>query len=160
MIKGRYKEIWLNRPKDIEALKMRMGTKNQNLTTLIYAEGDTRAFVKYLSSLRELCISEEIDLNTIKKITEIFLRSDQSRAIRYYRMEGFAQFLKEAMEVLQKVSSIQDYKSLIEEVLIYVGRVNFWIDEQIPWSELSSYFLERKPSRIRFSGTNQLNEFK
>ena len=38
MITGRYKKIWFKKPDDIEAVKRRQGAKNQNLTTLIYAE--------------------------------------------------------------------------------------------------------------------------
>lgn len=143
MISDKYKEIWLNKPKDLESLKKRMGARNQNLTTLIYAESDTRALVKSLFLLRELCLSEEIDLDTLKKVTTIFLVNDQSRALRYYRMEELAHYLREVIEDLNHVDSIRAYKSLIEEVLFYMGRLNFWIDKEIPWSFLSSVFMER-----------------
>jgi hypothetical protein len=143
MISEKYKEIWLNKPNYLELLKKRMGARNQNLTTLIYAESDTRALVKSLFLLRELCLSEEIDLDTLKKVTTIFLVNDQSRALRYYRMEELAHYLREVIEGLNHVDSIRAYKSLIEEVLFYIGRLNFWIDKEIPWSFLSSVFMER-----------------
>ena len=143
MISEKYKEIWLNKPNYLELLKKRMGARNQNLTTLMYAESDTRALVKSLFHLRELCLSEEIDLDTLKKVTTIFLVNDQSRALRYYRMEELAHYLSEVIEDLNHVDSIRAYKSLIEGVLLYMGRLNFWIDEEIPWFSLTSVFLKR-----------------
>jgi len=140
MITGRYKKIWFKKPDDIEAVKRRQGAKNQNLTTLIYAEGDTRALVRFLSYLRELCLSEELDLDTVKKISMIFIESEQSRVLRYYNMKDLGQFLKETLEDLKHIASLQEYTDLIEEVLIYIGRMSFWIDEQIPWSYLASVY--------------------
>lgn len=137
-MKGRYHEIWNNKPEDIEALKKRMGAKSQNLTPLIYAESDTRALVKCLSYLREISLTEDLDLNTLKTVTNIFLINDQSRALRYYRMEGYARFLEKSVEILKKSNSIREYIEVIEETLIYIGRINFWIDEQIPWASLAS----------------------
>jgi hypothetical protein len=137
-VKGKYREIWNNKPQDIEALKKRMGAKNQNLTPLIYAESDTRALVKCLSYMREVSLTEDLDLNTLKTITSIFLINDQSRALRYYRMEGYARFLEQRVETLKRSNSISEYIDVIGEILIYVGRINFWIDEQIPWPSLVS----------------------
>jgi hypothetical protein len=137
---ARYQELWSNRPEDIEALKKRAGAKNQGLTPLIYAESDTRALVKCLSYLREVSMTEELDLNTLKKITNIFLQNDQSRAIRYYQMEGYARFLEKSRQALNEAKSTLQYRHVIEEALIYVGRINFWIDEEIPWASLASTF--------------------
>ncbi len=135
-----YHDIWNNRPGDVKALKKRRGAKNQKLTPLIYAESDTRALVKCLSYLREVSKTEDLDLNTLKKITLAFLQNDQSRAIRYYRMEGYARFLGQTAEALKNAGSIAAYRETIEEALIYVGRINFWIDEEIPWASLASAF--------------------
>jgi hypothetical protein len=135
-----YHDIWNNRPEDVEALKKRIGAKNQKLTPLVYAESDTRALVKCLSYLREVSKTEDLDLNTLKKITRVFFQNDQSRAIRYYRMEGYARFLEKSSEALKNADSISAYREIIEEALIYVGRINFWIDEEIPWASLASAF--------------------
>jgi hypothetical protein len=136
----RHQEPWNNRPEDIEALKKRTGAKNQRLTPLIYAESDTRALVKCLSYLREISMTEDLDLNTLKIITSIFLQNDQSRAIRYYRMEGYAQFLEKSRAAVNEANSILEYRQVIEEALIYSGRINFWIDREIPWASLASTF--------------------
>ena len=137
---ARHQEPWNNRPEDIEALTKRTGAKNQRLTPLIYAESDTRALVKCLSYLREISMTEDLDLNTLKVITSIFLQNDQSRAIRYYQMEGYAQFLEKSRAAVNEANSILEYRQVIEEVLIYAGRLNFWIDREIPWASLASTF--------------------
>ncbi len=140
----RHQEVWNSRPEDIDALEKRVGAKSQRLTPLIYAESDTRALVKCLSYLREVSMTEDLDLNTLKIVTNIFLQNDQSRAIRYYQMEGYARFMEKSRGALHKANSILEYRQVIEEVLVYVGRINFWIDEEIPWASLASAFSGNK----------------
>ena len=111
---------------------------NQSLTTVMYADTDTQSIAKYLYNLREVSKLSKIDLETLKKTTLVQLQFDQSRSTRYYQLGTATKVLTKTIRALPKVRSMKDYQALIGELLLYIGRLNFWIDLEIPWAKLAS----------------------
>ena len=142
-IKKEREKIWLHRPDDIRTLKKRIGSMKQNFTTVVYADTDTQSMVKYLYNLRETSKLPKIDLETLKKTTLVQLQFDQSRSTRYYDLKKTAKILKQTIRALPKVKSIKDYQALTGELLLYIGKENYWIDLEIPWKKLASTFTVR-----------------
>ncbi len=139
-IRKERERIWLRKPEDIGSLKRRIGARKQNFTTVMYADTDTQAMVKYLYNLRDASKIKGVDLPTLKRITEIMLGLDQRRAVIYYHLQKTAQLLEMTMDALKRVRTVKGYQSLIGEVLLYIGKLNYWIDLEIPWSRLAKAF--------------------
>jgi len=140
MTRKERENIWLRRSEDIATLKRRIGSMKQNFTTVMYADNDTQAMVKYLYNLREVSKMKKADLATLKQAAALMLEFDKRRAIVYYRLNRTAKLLGEAIEALKKVRTVKGYQALIGEVLLYIGRLNYWIDLEIPWSKLAKAF--------------------
>lgn len=140
MIKTEREKIWLHRPEDIKTLKKRVGPMKQKFTTIIYADNDTQSVVKYLYNLREVSKLAGIDLETLKKVTLMQLQFDQKRATIYYHLGNTAKIFTRTVEAIQEVRSTEDYRDLIGEMLLYIGKLNYWIDLEIPWNKLAITF--------------------
>jgi hypothetical protein len=132
--------IWWTIPSDILRLRGRKGARQQNFTVTMYADGDTRAVGRYLYHLRESSLSDDIDLHTLMQVTLIFLRFDQRRLLRYFELHDAAAVFSRVLHVLPTVHTTSEYRQLIEELLLYVNRLNYWIDLQIPWHKLVTTF--------------------
>ncbi len=140
MIRKEREKIWLRQSEDIATMKRRIGSMKQNFTTVMYGDTDTQAMVKYLYNLREASKMKRADLTTLKQATALMLEFDRRRAIVYYRLNRTAKLLGEAIEALKKVRTLKGYQALIGEVLLYIGRLNYWIDLEIPWAKLAKAF--------------------
>ncbi len=76
----------------------------------------------------------------MKKATLLMLGFDQRQASVYYRLDGTTKLLKGAIAALKKVRTRKGYQPLVSELLLYLGRLNCWIDLEIPWSRLAKAF--------------------
>ena len=144
LIKKEREKIWLSRPEDIRTLKRRLGAAKQNLTTLIYADNDTQSMEKYLYHLRQASKLDGMDLDTLRMLAIKQLEFDHRRADIYYQLNNFAKVLLQAIEALKGIRSVEDYRRLVEELIFYIGKLNFWIDLEIPWNKLSLIFGSHK----------------
>jgi hypothetical protein len=142
-IRKEREKIWLRRSEDIPTLKKRIGSMKQNFTTVMYADTDTQSMVKYLYHLRETSKLKGVNLDTLKKVAINQLQFDQGRATRYYRLHKTAELLGQAIEALKTVRSVSAYRALIGELLLYLGKLNYWIDLEIPWAKLAKAFRPR-----------------
>jgi hypothetical protein len=141
-IKKERKRIWFNEPADLESLKKRLGVKNQSLTVVIFAYRDMAAIVKYLYVFREISRGEGFDLETVKRVTIELLKIDCARfGTTFYRLKEMERIFAEAIEALTDASTPGEYLALIEELIIYTGRFEQWIDREIPWNKFADIFM-------------------
>ncbi len=142
-IRKERERIWLHRSEDIGTMKKRIGSMKQNFTTVMYADTDTQSMVKYLYNLRETSKIKGAHLGTLKQAAILFLEFDRRRATVYYRLNITAKLLDKFIEALKQVKSAKTYQTLIGEFLLYIGKINYWIDLEIPWNRLAKAFKER-----------------
>jgi hypothetical protein len=139
-IRKERERIWLHRSEDIGTLRKRIGSMKQNFTTIMYADTDTQSLVKYLYNLRETSKMKGVHLGTLKQAAILFLEFDRRRATVYYRLNITAKLLEKVIDAIKGVKSIKTYQTLIGELLLYIGKLNYWIDLEIPWSKLAKAF--------------------
>ncbi|MBN2441564.1 MAG: hypothetical protein JXJ04_09455, partial [Spirochaetales bacterium] len=129
-------KIWLEKPEDINLLRKKIGTKNQNFTIVMYANSDTQAMVKYLFNFLEASKQRKIDINTMKNITIQILKFDQRKMLVYYNLSRTSLIIEKAISAITKINGINEYKKIIKELLLFIGKINYWIDLEIPWKQL------------------------
>jgi len=139
-IKNEREKIWVDKPEDIKFLRQKKGTKNQNFTIVMYANSDTQAMVKYLFNLLEVSKQNKLDINTIKQITIQFLTFDCRKMKIYYDLINTSLLIDKTIEALKIIKNLEEYKMLIKEFLLFLGKINYWIDLEIPWRDLADSF--------------------
>jgi len=139
-LRAERKRIWFNCPADIKSLKRRKGAKGQNFTTIMYAYNDTLSMIKYLYTMRGVSEVKKIDIKSLIHITIAQFQFDQPRFSTFYHLKILSTILIRASEVLKTIEAREDYDDLIGEIILYVGRLNSWIDLIIPWCKLADEF--------------------
>ena len=138
-------EIWEKIPDEIFQLTCRTGIMRP-VGPLLYAEADTHAFHEYLAS--SILILPD-DANQLIQFSNIFCR--QLKAF-HNKMSGWYMVPKSASVIeayLIRFSQTCDaglYKSLLENFMFFVGRLNYWFDALIPWNVFNEH-MKRHPIR-------------
>lgn len=140
------KSIWLTKPDEVERVRGRKGARGQNFSIMVYAEGDTRGVIDFLHSVRTTVKEENIDLKTMIAIAVNHLEFQANRFERYYDMVDLPGLMKKTSTGLKEVKDKEEYLRLIEAFMLYIGKINYWLDLEIPWSELAERYESVKAS--------------
>lgn len=139
-LRSLWKSMLFTKPKDIERMRSRVGARGQNLSIVVYAMGDTSATVDVLYYLR---LSIKAMGDNFKPFVDFacrYLESVASRAERYYLLFDLARITRKTIQHLENVQTAQEFLSLVEAYMLYVGKLNYWIDYEMPWDEKSRDF--------------------
>jgi hypothetical protein len=74
------------------------------------------------------------------QVTKPYLEFHASVFGNHYQFADTAQVVRWAAEAMPEVNTLEDYATLIGEVAIYLNRVDYWVDLQIPWAEFGRTF--------------------
>ena len=133
--------IWLNEPTDIGRLKARRkGPRNQGASPVIYADMTLWQLVAFLNHLRGIAREGKADLGTLKAITEGLLESYVKQLGNWFELLDTAAVLRHGAAALREVKSLEEYVALAEELSLYVGRMEYWVDLLIPWAKFGAVF--------------------
>jgi len=86
-------------------------------------------------SLRQTLRSGNVDFKTIKRMTKHSL-INYLPYLNWPKLYDSENFFKEVAEELTAIASTDEFIQLLEELTLYVGRLNFWVDQSMPWYEL------------------------
>jgi hypothetical protein len=139
-IKAARTAIWQDEPTDIGRLRMQKGARNQGASVILYATMKLGQLVTSLNHLRTVAKRGGVDLKTMKVITEHWLEFYANTYDGFYRMTDTARVVREAKTALQNVETLEEYTALIEEVSLYVGRMDYWVDQEIPWAKFGEAY--------------------
>jgi len=139
LLENERKKIWtVNKPKDVERMRTRIGAREQNYTINAYSVGDTNAIVDFLHSMRVTAQEENMDIKTLASAVCNLLSFEASRFTRYYNLEDTTKLFEKTVDVLKKeVKTAQEFLEVIEALMRYIGKLNYWLDLEIPWAELA-----------------------
>lgn len=137
-IRGARERIWLDPPEELPAVATREAQGNQRLSIWLYAESDTRMFTEVMYVLRCCAMEESSDLETMKKCIGRLLEFIGSVLDRYYYQKEAAALSLETAQGLAAASDRASFLRLLEEYMLYFGKLNYWIDQQIPWGRLGA----------------------
>jgi hypothetical protein len=102
---------------------------------VLYAEGDTRTLQEALWLLRQ----EVRETGAVPRFAARLLRHAAGRLRGWYQLERAAAVVERAADVLPDQPG-PDAGETIESLIVYVGRLNLWLDACTPWEELNHAF--------------------
>jgi hypothetical protein len=79
----------------------------------------------------------------MKTVTEPFLEFHAGLYGGFYQLTDTAEVVRWAKQALSEVETLEDYATLIGELTLYVGRVDYWVDLEIPWAKFGQVFEEQ-----------------
>jgi len=130
------KRIWEKEPDEVRKLLKTMGSYDENCMVMLYTESETRQLVDFLYCLRGAAKKEEVTLESVKAITKLVLEFYAEKFAGWYRMTDTVRLFKDAVSALGQMVDKTEYNALLEELLLYIGRLNLWIEVKIPWHEI------------------------
>ncbi len=132
--------IWENEPADIARLRTRKGTRQQGASAILYATAKLGQLTVFLNHLRGVVLQNPVELETVKVITESLLEFYAAQYGGFYQLTDTAHIVRQAKHALAHVQSAEEYVRLIGELALYVGRVDYWVDYEIPWAQFGECF--------------------
>ena len=142
-IKAVCKAIWLEEPPDIERLRSRKGARNQGASAVLYAATKLATLITFLNHMRGVAKQEGVDLETMKAVTKPLLEFHAGIYGGFYQLTDTAEVVRWTKGALSEVKTLEDYATLMGELALYVGRVDYWVDLEIPWAKFGQVFEEQ-----------------
>ena len=140
MIKAARESIWLNEPADIVRLRTRRGARNQGASAVLYAAMKLGQLVTFLNHMRGVARKGGVDLGTMKAVTDPLLDFYADSYAGFYRMTDTAEIVRQAKAALREVKTLDEYVALTGGLSLYVGRMDYWVDLQIPWAKFGETY--------------------
>ena len=135
--------MWTEKPREIaEALDKSKGYTDSwgsSFFPTLYAWEETVASRNTFLTLRTVLMESGTDLNTVRRIAKNLL----DLYVSYFRMTNMrdtTELLRQAAEEVQQLSSREELRELIEELIRYVGRLHYWIEPMMPWGPIIQAF--------------------
>ena len=140
------KEIWVDEPQEVKAsFKTAKGTGDSTFFPCLYGDFEARACHHALYTLRQTLRSGDVDFETIKVLARNSLRN-YLPYLNWPRLHDSEKFIKAVAEELSAIDSESEFTQLLEELALYVGRLNYWMDQSMPWYELIQAYEAAKTS--------------
>lgn len=130
-------------PKEVLALLERKGPL-QPAGSVLYSEGDTRNFHEMLFVIHENIRCQKRLSRNFEHLVNDMLRYYSQRFSGWYDLKD----LSEQIELkIKKIDFSKKRKCLkdIESLMMSAGRINSWIDLQIPWFNVNEVIKKEKP---------------
>ena len=145
-VQKKREEIWVNEPQEVKASFLTAkGSGDSAFFPCLYGDFEARACHHVLYTLRQTLRSGSVDFETIKLMT----KNSLINYLPYLSWPGLLDsesFIKQTAEELFAIDSKNEFLRLLEELALYVGRLNYWIDQGMPWYELIQAFEAAKGS--------------
>ena len=140
-IRAAREAIWLDEPADVRRLKARRkGPRSQGASPVIYADMKLWGLVVFVNQLRSVAREGKADLDTLKIITERLLEFYAKQYGGWFDLTDTAAIVHEAKAATRELKSLEEYVALAEELSLYIGRMEYWVDLLIPWAEFGEAF--------------------
>jgi hypothetical protein len=124
----------------MDAMRKRMGARDQNASIALYAYADVGVTVDLLFYLEKGSLKDGYDLKTLVGIACDWLFFIADRIPRYYRFNDTAALTTRVIEELKAAQTVQEVHELLGAIQHYYGQLRFWIDLDIPWPQLGAAY--------------------
>ncbi len=144
-------DIWHHMPDEIAGMRSRKenrfyGIKTQLLIPagpILRSWGDARNLHESLWQHYALALEKKMDLEKLRDYTWIALRRHTKSFKNYYDLPKITEVLVKATDIVSKVTSMEEYLKLMQECMLYVLRVEMWIDLLIPWYDINELYKKK-----------------
>jgi hypothetical protein len=143
-IKAAREAIWFDEPAELKRLAEIKGAWDQGASTVLFAATKLATLITFLNHMRQLAREKDLDLATMKAVTEPYLAFHANVYGNFYQLADTARTVRWAKDALTGVQSLEAYAALIGELAIYLNRVDYWVDLKIPWAAFGRAFEQRE----------------
>lgn len=119
-----------------KTLKESVGTFDESFFPAIYAVEGSRNFHLALVAIRKVLFDPNTDLVTVKLLLRTFMMLLVPITFTSTGMSETSKFLESVAGQVDTVAEHEELLRLIEELVLYVGRLNYWLDGAMPWYQL------------------------
>jgi len=135
-VRKKREAIWVNEPKEVNASFLTAkGSGDSTFFPCLYGNFEARACHHALYTFRQTLRGGDADFPTIKLLTRNYL-TNYLPYLNWPKLHDSEKFIKAVAEDLSAIESENEFIQLLEELILYVGRLNYWIDQNMPWHEL------------------------
>ena len=139
-IKAARQAIWTEEPADVKRLSDIKGAWNQGASTVLFAATKLATLITFLNHVRGVVRRGGVDLETMVRVTQPYLEFHAGVYGNHYQFADTAQVVRWAAAALAEVKTLEDYATLVGELAIYLNRVDYWVDNKIPWARFGRAF--------------------
>ena len=132
-----FKKGWVDRPDEITQLQKRKGAWGCTLAVHLHCEAEAQEIVEQVWSVREAVKAGRLSLEAAAPFLGHVLIEKGVKMNRYYKITELPDILKQVGSVLPKVSSLEEFIKVVDLLLLYAGRYNYWLDAGLDWKTLS-----------------------
>jgi hypothetical protein len=140
-IQNARKAIWEKVPEEIHRIKKRKGLM-QPAGSIVYAESETRKLQEILWVFKNLLKEKQITIDNLKNSLRALLEHFSIRIGGWCGLTDTSTLLKNASELISRLDTSEELNNILDELMLYSGRVNMWIDLLIPWNDLNEQMKE------------------
>jgi len=101
----------------------------------MYAWAETVASRNVLYVIRKALVSRDLDLETVKQMLEDILAMYVS-FIEWANLPDTSELLQKASESVSDLNSKEEVIEMLEELVLYLSKLNYRIEPHMPWTEL------------------------
>lgn len=130
------KKIWEKIPEEVRRIKKRKGIM-QPAGSIVYAESETRKLQEILWVFKNLLKEKQITIDNLKNSLKALLEHFSVRIGGWCGLTDTSTLLKNASELISRLDTSEELNNILDELMLYSGRVNMWIDLLIPWNDLN-----------------------
>ena len=139
-IRAARQSIWTEEPAEVKRLPGIKGAWNQGASTILFATTKLVTLITFLNHMRDIARQGGVDLETMKTVTAPYLEFHAAVFGNHYQLAEAAQVIRWAKEALPNLKTLAEYATLIEELAIYLNRLDYWVDLKIPWARFGQVF--------------------
>lgn len=139
-IRAARQAIWAEEPAEVQRLPGIKGAWDQGASTVLFAATKLATVITFLNHMRGLARQGGVDLETMKTITIPYLEFHAAVLGNHYQFADAAQTTRWASEAMPGLQTLTDYAALVEELAIYLNRLDYWVDLKIPWASFGQVF--------------------
>ena len=126
-----YGEIATEEPAEIRTLLGKTGVMRP-VGALVYAEAETRKLHELLWLLRGALLTD----GQLPSVTPAIIRHFVRRLAGWYGLHDAGRVVSSTLQRLEDGPGT-DSLPILDGLILYVGRLNFWLDARIPWDEFN-----------------------
>ena len=129
--------IWGSPPAGLSALRELHRPPSGPVTKMVYANFDAYGLAGVLYLLREMSVTDDIDIATMARVSGTVAGWAGGRLETW----GFAAEAATVAAVLPALTGARDAQSLqavLDELIVFLDRIHVWVDASIPWADLDT----------------------
>ena len=132
-----FKKEWMERTDEIKQIESRVGAWNCTFAVHVHCQSETQEILEMVWPIRTAVKAGRLSLDAIKSFLGTTLIEKGDKMNRYYKITELPSVLNQVGSVLPKATSVEDFVKVVDLLLLYVNRYNYWLDSDLDWKTLS-----------------------